>query len=110
MIIGVSVLIGGIALLAYSSDKAVEHSIHIASGLGVSPLIIGLFIVSLGTDLPEILNSVISSGVGHGDINVGDSFGSVLAQMTLVLGLVALAGKTIKVKKEEIVVLEPVSS
>lgn len=105
IIIGVSVLIGGIALLAYSSDKAVEHSVHIASGLGVSPFIIGLFIVSLGTDLPEILNSVISSGVGHGDINVGDSFGSVLAQMTLVLGLVALLGRTIKVKREEIVVL-----
>ena len=35
-------LIGGIALLAYSSDKAVEHSISIASRLGVSPLMIGL--------------------------------------------------------------------
>jgi cation:H+ antiporter len=105
IIIGVSVLIGGIALLAYSSDKAVEHSVRIASGLRVSPLIIGLFVVSLGTDLPEILNSVISSGVGHGDINVGDSFGSVLAQMTLVLGLVALVGRTIKVKREEILVL-----
>lgn len=98
-------LIGGIALLAYSSDKAVEHSISIASRLGVSPLMIGLVIVSLGTDLPEISNSIISSAIGHGDISVGDSFGSVLTQITLVLGLVAILGVTFKVKRDEIIVI-----
>jgi cation:H+ antiporter len=98
-------LIAGIALLAYSSDKAVEHSISMASRLGVSPLIIGLVIVSLGTDLPEILNSIISSAIGHGNINVGDSFGSVLTQITLVLGLVAILGVTFKVKRDEVIVI-----
>jgi cation:H+ antiporter len=98
-------LIGGIALLAYSSDKAVEHSISIASRLGVSPLMIGLVIVSLGTDLPEISNSIISSSIGHADINVGDSFGSVLIQITLVLGLVAILGVTFKVKRDEVIVI-----
>jgi len=80
-------LIAGIAILAYSSDKAVEHSVNIASRMGVSPLMIDLIIVSLGTDLPEIFNSIISSAIGHGNINVGDSFGSVLTQITLILGL-----------------------
>ena len=98
-------LIGGIALLAYSSDKAVEHSISIASRLGISPIMIGLVIVSLGTDLPEISNSIISSAIGHGDINVGDSFGSVLTQITLILGLVAIIGVTFKVKRNEIIVI-----
>ena len=98
-------LIGGIALLAYSSDKAVEHSISIASRLGISPLIIGLVIVSLGTDLPEIFNSIISSSIGHADINVGDSFGSVLTQITLILGLIAILGVTFKVKRDEVIVI-----
>jgi cation:H+ antiporter len=98
-------LIGGIALLAYSSDKAVEHSISIASRLGVSPLMIGVVVVSLGTDLPEISNSIISSAIGHADINVGDSFGSILTQITLVLGLVAILGVTFKVKREEVIVI-----
>lgn len=98
-------LIGGIALLAYSSDKAVEHSISIASRLGISPLMIGLVIVSLGTDLPEISNSIISSAIGHGDISVGDSFGSILTQITLVLGIVAILGVTFKVKRDEIIVI-----
>jgi len=66
---------------------------------------IGLIVVSLGTDLPEIVNSITSSAMGHGDINVGDSFGSVLVQITLVLGLVALLGGTFRVKRNEIAVI-----
>jgi len=103
--IGIALLILGVTLLAFSAEKAVGHSVSIASALGVSPLMIGLIIVSLGTDFPEITNSIISSAFGHGDINVGDSFGSVLAQMTLVLGLLALVGGKFKVKREEITVM-----
>jgi len=92
--------------LAFCSDKAVKHSVSIASALGVSPLIIGLSIVSLGTDSPEIVNSIVSSAVGHGDLNVGDSFGSILAQISLCLGLYALLSKKlIKVKRNEIMVI-----
>ncbi|UCF58973.1 MAG: hypothetical protein JSV15_00665 [Candidatus Bathyarchaeota archaeon] len=36
--------------------------------------------MSIGTDLPEIANSITSSAIGHGDINIGDSLGSILAQ------------------------------
>jgi len=104
-IIAIAGLIMGIALLIFSSDKAVEHSVSIASALGISPLMIGLLIVSLGTDLPEIANSIVSSAVGHGDINVGDSFGSVLAQISLMLGLFPFFGGTLKVKRDEIVVI-----
>lgn len=99
---GVTLLIFGTALLSFSAEKAVEHSMSLALALGMSPLMIGLVVVSLGTDFPEITNSMISSFLGHGDINVGDSFGSVLAQMTLVLGLVALIGSTYKLSREEI--------
>ena len=105
IILAVSAFLGGVALLAYSSDKAVRHSVSIASALRISPLMIGLIVVSLGTDLPEIVNSITSSAMGHGDINVGDSFGSVLVQITLVLGLVALLGGTFRVKRNEVAVI-----
>jgi cation:H+ antiporter len=105
IILLVSAFLGGVALLAYSSEKAVKHSVSMASALGISPLMIGLVVVSLGTDLPEIVNSITSSAMGHGDINVGDSFGSVLVQLTLVLGLVALLGGAFRVKRNEIVVI-----
>ncbi|MDH5770968.1 MAG: calcium/sodium antiporter, partial [Candidatus Bathyarchaeota archaeon] len=59
ILVPILVLIVGLALLVFSSDTAVEHSVSIASALGASPLIIGVILVSLGTDLPEVANSVI---------------------------------------------------
>lgn len=105
VIVAITALISGLALLIFSSDKAVKHSVSIASILGMSPLMIGLLIVSLGTDLPEIANSIISSAKGHGDVNVGDSFGSVLTQISLMLGLLPFFGGTLKVKRDEIMVI-----
>jgi Ca2+/Na+ antiporter len=61
--------------LAISSEKEVEHLMAIATALKLSPLMIGLIVVSLGTDFPEIINSIISSVLGRIDIYVGDSFG-----------------------------------
>lgn len=103
--LAVLALLGGIALLAYSSNKAVERSANIAFGLGISPLMIGLVIVALGTDLPEILNSIFSSALGHGDINVGDSFGSILTQISLILGLIAILGGTFRIRRDEVIVI-----
>lgn len=99
-IIGFLVLILGIILMTISSDKAVEYSIVIASLFKVSPLMIGLILVSLGTNLPEIVNSIISSLLGHGNINAGDSIGSVPTQITLVLGLLPLVGDHSVLKRE----------
>ena len=105
ILVPILALIAGLALLAFSSDTAVEHSVSIASALGASPLMIGLVLVSIGTDLPEVANSIISSTAGHGDINVGDSLGSVLAQITLVLGLLPFLVGTFKVKRKEVLVI-----
>lgn len=95
----------GVFVLIYSSDKAVEHSINIALARGISPFMIGLLLVSIGTDLPEIANSITSCALGHGDINVGDSLGSAMTQITLILGLLPLIGRTFKVKRKEIIVV-----
>ena len=103
--VAVIVLILGIALLIFSSEKAVEHSLITASAMGISSLMIGLVLASIGTDLPEIVNGIISSALGHGDINIGDSFGSILSQITLVLGVLPFLGGTFKVKRREIAVI-----
>ena len=104
-IFAIVALILGTALLTYSSDKAVEHSVKIGLEWGFSPFMIGLILVSLGTDLPEIVNSIVSSASVHGDINVGDSLGSVLTQMTLVLGLLPFLAGKFKVKRKEVLVI-----
>jgi len=103
--VAIAGLILGIALLIFSSDKAVEHSVSVALALKISPLMIGLILVAIGTDLPEIANDIISSALGHGDITIGDSLGSVLTQITLVLGLLPFLGGMFKVKRREIAVI-----
>jgi len=95
----------GLALLVFSSDRAVKHSVSIASAMGASPLMVGLVLVSVGTDLPEVANSVIASTVGHGDISIGDSLGSIVAQITLVMGLLPFLVGTVKAKRKEILVI-----
>lgn len=104
IILAVAVFVVGIVIMAYCSNKAVKHSVHFASAIGISPFLIGLIVVSLGTDFPEIINSIISSSMGHADLNVGNCIGSVLTQFTLVLGLLPLIGSSFKVKKREVVV------
>jgi cation:H+ antiporter len=80
-------LTGGLILIV-SSEKAVNQLIKLAKIIGLSIFTIGFIVASIGSDLPEIINSLISSYLGHGDITVGDSYGSVLTQISLILGLI----------------------
>jgi len=68
-------------------------------------LIIGITLVSIGTDVSEIFNSIISCAMGHGDIDVGDSVGSDLTQLTLVFGLLPIiCGKFIVKRKQFLII------
>ncbi len=105
LILAIFILIGGLALIVYSSIVAVRHSAILAAALGVSPLVIGVSLVSIGTDIPEIFNSIVSCAIGHGDIDVGDSVGSDLTQLTLVFGLLPLITGVIWVHRKDIIIL-----
>jgi cation:H+ antiporter len=85
-------LLPGIAsaiVIMAESRIALRHAVAIAEGLRVPPFLVGNTLVALGTDTPEIVNSIISSYLGHGDSNVGDSIVSVSTHGSLVLGLFA---------------------
>ncbi len=55
--------------------------------------------------MPEIANSITSSALGHGDINVGNSIGSAFTQISLVLGLLTFLSRGFKVKRKEMMVI-----
>ncbi|MFX1588062.1 MAG: sodium:calcium antiporter [Promethearchaeota archaeon] len=99
------ILIGSIILIFFSSNVAVKHSAALASSLGVSSLIIGITLVSIGTDVSEIFNSIISCAMGHGDIDVGDSVGSDLTQLTLIFGLLPIVCGNFHVKRKEFLII-----
>jgi len=85
--------IAGLGITLVASRKAVKHASALAHGSSIPPFLIGITFVAIGTDLPEIANSVMASLAGHGDLNVGDSVGSVMTQITLVFGLLALLAR-----------------
>ncbi len=84
------VLIIGLALLLKAAGTLVDSSSRIARYLGISPLIIGLTIVSIGTSAPELSVSVIAAIKGSGNLSLGNIIGSNIANICLVLGLAAL--------------------
>ena len=91
--------------MVFSSNIAVKHSAALASSLGVSSLIIGITLVSIGTDVSEIFNSIISCAMGHGDIDVGDSVGSDLTQLTLIFGLLPIICGKFLVKRKQFLII-----
>src|SRR5918993_1252584 len=87
----VFLFVGGLAVALVASDRAVAYTRALAAALGAPPFIVGVVLVSIGTDLPELANSIAAHAEGEGDVNVGDSVGSALTQYTFVLGLFPLA-------------------
>jgi cation:H+ antiporter len=81
------VFIAGLAVALVASAKAVSYARALAAAVGLPSFVVGVTLVSIGTDLPEIANSISAHLQGEGDVNVGDSVGSVLTQSTFVLGL-----------------------
>ena len=73
----------------------VAGAASIARNLGISPLIIGLTIVSLGTSAPEILVSLTASLSDAGPLAIGNAIGSNIANIALVLGVTALVAPLI---------------
>ena len=80
----------GFVVLAWSADRLVSGAISIAESLRISPLIIGLTVVALGTSAPEIVVTIVAVLKDGGSLAVGNALGSNIANIGLVLGLSAV--------------------
>ena len=83
-------IIAGLGVLGWSADRFVAAASGLARSFGVSPMIIGLTIVAFGTSAPEMLVSAMAAWQGNSGIAIGNAVGSNIANMALVLGVVAL--------------------
>ncbi len=80
-------LVVGLAFLIASSRLLVWGAVQIATGFGVSDLVIGLTVVAVGTSLPELASSIIAARKGEHDIALGNVIGSNLFNTLAVVGL-----------------------
>ena len=83
-------LLLGFIGLVWSANHLVRGASQIANYFNISPLIIGLTIVAIGTSAPEIFVSVTASMDGKSELAIGNAIGSNIANIGLVLGITSL--------------------
>ena len=86
----VAVLVLGIVVLYYGAEWLVLGAARLAGSLRVSPMVVGLTVVSFGTSSPELVVCAVAALRGNADLAVGNVLGSNLANIGLILGLTAL--------------------
>ncbi len=77
----------GVALLYWGGEALVHGSVSLARLLGLSPLVIGLTVVSFGTSSPELASTLAATLRGSPDVAFGNVVGSNIANIGLILGL-----------------------
>ena len=83
-------IIGGCGALYFGAEWLVRGAATIAASLGVSPLVVGLTLVSLGTSAPELVVGAFAALKGETGLLFGNVMGSNLANIGLILGTVAV--------------------
>ncbi len=83
-------VIVGLLLLVWGADRFVHGAAATARNLGIPPLLIGLTIVAVATSAPEILVSIVAALRGEPDLAIGNAIGSNIANIGMVLGVVAI--------------------
>jgi cation:H+ antiporter len=83
-------LIIGLALLVVSGDFLVKAAVNLALKIKISPLVVGMTVVSFGTSAPELLISIQAALTNHPEIAIGNVVGSNIANLALVLGVTVL--------------------
>ena len=83
-------LFAGLVLLVLGAEGLVRGAAKLAAVVGLSPLVIGLTVVSYGTSAPELAVSLRSSYLGQAEIALGNVIGSNVFNILMILGIAAL--------------------
>ncbi|MBK9176071.1 MAG: sodium:calcium antiporter [Flavobacteriales bacterium] len=81
------VTLGGLVVLVAGADLMVRGAVDLALRARISPLVIGLTVVSIGTSAPELLVSLLAAIKGSPAIAIGNVVGSNIANISVILGL-----------------------
>ncbi|KKL92400.1 hypothetical protein LCGC14_1885070 [marine sediment metagenome] len=82
--------VAGIGTLVYGADKTVNSAVKLSRRLGMSTVLIGATVVSLGTTMPEMFTSVTAAFRGESGLALGNGVGSIICDTALIFGLCCL--------------------
>lgn len=80
----------GLVLLVAGAELVVRGAAHVATRFGVSPMVIGLTIVSIGTSVPELAVGITADRTGNGGLAVGNIAGTNVFNLLFIMSLSAL--------------------
>lgn len=80
-------ILGGMLAIVWGGDLVVDNAQRIALSFGMSPMLVGLTIVALGTSLPELVTSIVASRKGESGLALGNAVGSCLFNILFILGI-----------------------
>lgn len=83
-------LLVSLVILYYGAEGLVSGASSLAKRVGISPLIIGLTIVSIGTSMPELVVSAKAAMIGQSALSIGNVLGSNMINIGVILGLSAM--------------------
>lgn len=89
MILNFIFIFAGLVGLVYSADKFVKGASNLSINLGISPILVAILILGLGTSLPEILVSSNAALEGS-NLALGNAIGSNISNIALIIGVTAL--------------------
>lgn len=87
---GLFLLLLSMGFLLLGARFTVEFGVNLANILKIHPILIGMFVVGLGTTLPELFFSIKAAKKDHDGLALGDILGTVVADATIVIGIVAI--------------------
>jgi len=100
LVVPAATFVLSLAVLLKSSDLFTSAAERLGLSLGISPFIIGATIVAGGTSLPELVSSLLAVLAGAPAIVVGNVVGSNIANIFLILGIAAIAGRNLRIDRE----------
>ena len=86
-------VLGGFVLLYLGGEVTIRNSVTFAEAIGIPAAIVGLFVVSLGTSMPELVTSIIAALRNESDLALGNVVGSNIFNSLVVLPVSGLIGK-----------------
>ena len=83
-------ILGSVPLLVFGAEGLVRGARNLAQRLGISALVIGLTVVALGTNAPELVVNARAAASGHAVVGLGNVVGANISNVLLILGVAAL--------------------
>jgi cation:H+ antiporter len=95
MVFQILLAVAGLVVLTFAADHLVLGSSRLAQRIRISPVVVGVVVIGLGTSAPEFLVSGVAAARGDTGLAVGNIAGSNILNLSLVLGIAALAGPVV---------------